>query len=597
MPLISIFKSANIFIWTILTILTLPTLYSIITDAVYLFEWCLLPLSCSPINLTLIADKTGLMFAIVVLFISTNVLSFSKLYMSEDKFKNRFTVLVLLFVLSINILIFLPHFIILLLGWDGLGLVSFILVMYYQNPNSLAAAILTALTNRIGDVAILLAIAITINQGHWLIINIHTSHWIVFQIILITLAAMTKRAQIPFSSWLPAAMAAPTPVSALVHSSTLVTAGVFLLIRFYPFLHQLPWFHPFILFIATSTTLIAGLRANTECDFKKIVALSTLSQLGIIIFSIGLGIPWLAYFHIVTHALFKALLFVCVGSFINFHAHSQDLRWMGNITRQIPIITSCLIISNIALCGFPFLAGFYSKDIIIEYMLHSTISETLIELSLFRLGLTTFYSIRATIVGVLAPKLINPYISISEPKEISSAAALLAVAATIIGATVRWIYPVFTHITFICFTGKNIPIIYIILGFGARWIYSTIKPTTPSPLIIKSMLHQASCTIWFLVPISTQLTLKAPISIAHLSLKSIDQGWTEQISGQGILTIILKTSNNTIQNSPHAPNTLIMSCVIFTILIVSIIICFNSLKKALHWSWNDDCILKHVCMV
>jgi len=146
------------------------------------------------------------------------------------------------------------------------------------------------------------------------------------QVILITCAAITKIAQIPFSRWLPAAIAAPTPVSALVHSSTLVTAGVFLLIRFYPTLHIHPYFNNFIIIIATSTTFIAGLRANTECDFKKIVALSTLSQLGVIIFSLGLGMPTLAYFHIITHALFKALLFVCVGRFINFHNHTQDLR-------------------------------------------------------------------------------------------------------------------------------------------------------------------------------------------------------------------------------------------------------------------------------
>jgi len=121
-------------------------------------------------------------------------------------------------------------------------------------------------------------------------------------------------------------MAAPTPVSALVHSSTLVTAGVFLIIRFYSFLHSLPYFNQIILFVAVSTIFIAGLRATTECDIKKIIALSTLSQLGIIITSIGLNIPLLAYFHMVTHALFKALLFICAGSFINEHLHTQDLR-------------------------------------------------------------------------------------------------------------------------------------------------------------------------------------------------------------------------------------------------------------------------------
>jgi NADH-ubiquinone oxidoreductase chain 5 len=146
------------------------------------------------------------------------------------------------------------------------------------------------------------------------------------QIICIVIAAITKRAQIPFSRWLPAAIAAPTPVSALVHSSTLVTAGVFLTIRFYPFLHSLSYFNTIILIIAVRTIVIAGLRAITECDIKKIIALSTLSQLGIMITRIGFNMPILAYFHILTHALFKALLFICAGSFINQHLHSQDLR-------------------------------------------------------------------------------------------------------------------------------------------------------------------------------------------------------------------------------------------------------------------------------
>lgn len=571
MKLTSIFSAANLLVWFLLALLLVPITYIIITDITILIEWSLLTISCTPINFTLIADKTGLVFASVVLFISANVLSFSKTYMAGDSFKDRFTILVLIFVISINILIFLPHFIILLLGWDGLGLVSFILVIYYQNPSSLAAAIITALTNRLGDVAILLSISLTLSQGHWLIINIHESPWLILQASLITLAAITKSAQIPFSSWLPAAMAAPTPVSALVHSSTLVTAGVFLLIRFYPFLHQFSWFNPFILFIATSTTLIAGLRANTECDFKKIVALSTLSQLGVIIFSIGLDIPWLAFFHIITHALFKALLFICVGSFINFHSHTQDLRWMGNVTLQIPIIVSCLTISNLALCGFPFLAGFYSKDIIIEYALHSTINEFLIELAMFSLGLTSFYSTRATFIGVLSPKQTGPFISVSEPSNLTKPAILLAIAASTIGASIRWIYPIFTKLTFICTLGKNIPIIYILIGFILGYVYSTLKLHYQSPLSSLNIIHGASCTIWFLTPLSTQFMLKTPLKIAHSSLKSIDQGWTELRSGQGISTKILNMTNNTLINSPTIPNSLIISSFISLITVVPVL--------------------------
>jgi NADH-ubiquinone oxidoreductase chain 5 len=275
----------------------------------------------------LILDPIGLRFSITVIFISYNVLSFSSIYIQHDKFVNRFTILVLLFILSINLLIYIPHIIALLLGWDGLGIVSFILVIYYQNHKSLAAGIITALSNRVGDAILLIAIAITLNQGHWYILEIRISNSIIPQILLITIAAITKSAQIPFSSWLPAAIAAPTPVSALVHSSTLVTAGVFLLIRFYPFLHRTNYFNLILITIATSTIFIAGIRATIECDIKKIIALSTLSQLGIMITSLALNFPILTFFHILTHALFKALLFIGAGSFIHYHDHSQDLRW------------------------------------------------------------------------------------------------------------------------------------------------------------------------------------------------------------------------------------------------------------------------------
>lgn len=185
---------------------------------------------------------------------------------------------------------------------------------------------------------------------------------------------MTKSAQMPFSSWLPAAIAAPTPVSALVHSSTLVTAGVFLLIRFYNFLTEIKYFNFILIIISCSTILIAGLSALTECDLKKIIALSTLSQLGVIIASLGLGCVNLAFFHLITHALFKALLFICAGSIIHFHIHGQDLRTIGNLTRQLPFTISALLIANISLCGLPFISGFYSKDMILETAIFNPIN-------------------------------------------------------------------------------------------------------------------------------------------------------------------------------------------------------------------------------
>ena len=198
-----------------------------------------------------------------------------------------------------------------------------------------------------------------------------------FEIILIgrlvILAAMTKRAQIPFSSWLPAAIAAPTPVSALVHSSSLVTAGVYLLIRFNILLVN-NWLGQFLLLISGLTIFMAGLGANFEFDLKKIIALSTLSQLGLIIRILAIGFYKLAFFHLLTHALFKALLFICAGAIIHNINNTQDIRLIGGLRIHIPLTSSCLNIANLALCGMPFLAGFYSKDIILEVVSLSSIN-------------------------------------------------------------------------------------------------------------------------------------------------------------------------------------------------------------------------------
>jgi NADH-ubiquinone oxidoreductase chain 5 len=180
--------------------------------------------------------------------------------------------------------------------------------------------------------------------------------------VLIILAAMTKRAQMPFSAWLPAAIAAPTPVSSLVHSSTLVTAGVYLLIRFRFLIRR----NNFLLYVGVLTILMAGLSANFECDLKKIIALSTLRQLGLMIMVIGVNLKDLSFFHLMTHAIFKSLLFLCAGVFIHSYGEIQDIRLISGLIRGLPISSFYFIACSIALCGFPFLSGFYSKDLILE---------------------------------------------------------------------------------------------------------------------------------------------------------------------------------------------------------------------------------------
>jgi len=269
-----------------------------------------------------------------------------------------------LFVVSIILIIFSPNIVRILLGWDGLGLVSYCLVIYYQNMKSLNAGLLTILSNRVGDIAILLSIAWIFNYGGWNILIIESMYKgeIVLLSGLVILAALTKSAQIPFSAWLPAAIAAPTPISALVHSSTLVTAGVYLIVRF----SEILGVNRVLYFLSVTTIFMSGLGANFEIDLKKIIALSTLSQLGVMMIALSLGFLELAYFHLLMHALFKSLLFLCAGVCIHGFEDKQDIRVLGGVIERAPLTTFYFLGCSLALCGFPFMSGFYSKDTILE---------------------------------------------------------------------------------------------------------------------------------------------------------------------------------------------------------------------------------------
>jgi NADH-ubiquinone oxidoreductase chain 5 len=564
------------FIWLIIAIILIPSIYCLKLDSRILLEWTLLSSIAAPVNITLIIDSTRMLYSTVVILISANVLSFSTVYIREDKFINRFTILVLAFIISINFLIYIPHLIILLLGWDGLGITSFVLVIYYQNSKSLRAGLVTAMTNRIGDVAILLSIAWTLSQGHWNIIHIRTENVnIALQVSIITLAAITKSAQIPFSRWLPAAMAAPTPVSALVHSSTLVTAGVFLLIRFYPFIRSLYLFNEFMLFIAVSTIIIAGIRATTECDIKKIIALSTLSQLGIIITRIGLGFPQLAFIHIVIHALFKALLFICAGNIIRVHRHAQDLRWMGRALASIPVTSTCIITANLALCGFPFMSGFYSKDIIVEIAIFSEQNIFIVILILVSVGYTSFYSIRFLVITLWRPRLHKPHSSSTESPIVVKPMVLMSILSVISGSLIIWMIPNIDTRCRLPLWIKTMPTLIILFGVIIGW-RSSMYRTKERKYISINFSHYASCSIWFLVPLSTQFVIEQPIKIGHRYLKLVDQAWFEKISGQGMLSRIMTASSSIIKNSPQTPNSYLLIRVvlsIFTIPIVIIIYC------------------------
>jgi NADH-ubiquinone oxidoreductase chain 5 len=379
-------------------------------------------------------DWVRLGFSGLVLVISGMVVIYSGEYMGQDLNLFRFIIILILFVVSIILIIFRPNIIRILLGWDGLGLVSYCLVIYYQNIKSLNAGLLTILSNRVGDIAILLRIRWLFNFGVWnfFLLEYMYKGDLFFITLLMVLAAITKSAQIPFSAWLPAAIAAPTPISALVHSSTLVTAGVYLIIRF----RELLGVREILFYLSVLTILMSGFGANFEIDIKRIIALSTLRQLGVMIISLSLGLVELAFFHLLMHALFKSLLFLCAGVYIHGFGDKQDVRSLGGVIECAPLTSFYFIGCSLALCGFPFIRGFYSKDLILEMLIIRNLNWPQLSLVILSTAFTVSYSLRLFLLIVIKCGYLGLAISSIEGWDRLSPMSVLFVFAVVRGAII-----------------------------------------------------------------------------------------------------------------------------------------------------------------
>nr|YP_010546436.1 NADH dehydrogenase subunit 5 [Miridiba trichophora]UYI30132.1 NADH dehydrogenase subunit 5 [Miridiba trichophora] len=520
-------------------------IYFMVLDYSMMLEFELLSINSSSIVMTILLDWMSLLFMSFVLFISSMVIYYSEEYMSGDIYINRFIMLVSMFVLSMMLLIISPNLISILLGWDGLGLVSYCLVIYYQNIKSYNAGMITALSNRIGDVALLMGIAWMFNYGGFNYIFyvdfMSGNSEMTIIVSLIMLAAMTKSAQIPFSSWLPAAMAAPTPVSSLVHSSTLVTAGVYLLIRFnFALTNTLMLV---LLFIGTMTMFMAGLGANFELDLKKIIALSTLSQLGLMMAILALGEFKLALFHLLTHALFKALLFMCAGCMIHNLGNYQDIRYMGGLILQMPLTCSFFIVSNLALCGLPFLSGFYSKDLILEIVSMSYLNIYIYIVFFMSTGLTVCYTFRLLYYVIMGD---FNYLSLNMVSDLGLI-MLKGMSGLIFfvifgGSLLMWV--MFPTPYFICLplAMKLMALIVSIIGgwMGYEVSKFSIGYSLKSLLVLKSSLFLS--LMWNMPYISTFGINYYPLKAGNLVYKLVDQGWSEFLGSQNIYNSMSKSS-------------------------------------------------------
>nr|ACP04304.1 NADH dehydrogenase subunit 5 [Drosophila pseudoobscura] len=514
----------------------LLSLYFLLNNMVYFIEFELVSLNSLSIVMTLLFDWMSLLFMSFVLMIASLVIFYSKEYMSSDENINRFIMLVLMFVLSMMMLIISPNLISTLLGWDGLGLVSYCLVIYFQNVKSFNAGMLTALSNRIGDVALLLAIAWMLNYGSWnyiFYLEVMKNDYEMLMIgFLVMLAAMTKSAQIPFSSWLPAAMAAPTPVSALVHSSTLVTAGVYLLIRF-NILLSTSWLGQLLLLLSGLTMFMAGLGANFWIWFKKIIALSTLSQLGLMMSILSMGFYKLAMFNLLTHALFKALLFMCAGAIIHNMNNSQDIRLMGGLSIHMPLTSACFDVSNLALCGMPFLAGFYSKDMILEIVMISNINLFSFFLFFFSTGLTVSYSFQLVYYSMTGDLNCGSLNMLNDESLIMLRGMMgLLIMSIIGGSMLNWLIFPYPYMICLPLSMKLLTLFVCILGGLLGYLISLTNLYSLNKSFIFYNFSTFLGSMWFMPYISTYGMIFYPLNYGQIVVKSFDQGWSEYFGGQ-----------------------------------------------------------------